>query len=298
MADVAKTIGQRIKLRRKELRLTLVQLAELVGVSHGFLSRLENDKIGISRPALTQLAQALETTVEELTGEEQPAPSFTVKTMGVSEEESALLTILRSLPRAERKAIFSVASSLAKELLIQPVATIATPTQYKKKLTREIAELREQEPFTESKLVPIRLLVDAAAGSPIDAVRQADEVLVPQELAGKDIVGVRARGDSMIAAGINDGDILRCRSVHESFSYQAGDVVVAVVSRREGEYELVVKRFAGTHRGMTRLLSENNNRRTIELPREQIRIDAVVTHRRVTDREWIEVARASVRGRK
>jgi len=142
------------------------------------------------------------------------------------------------------------------------------------------------------KLVPVRLLVEAAAGSPISSERQPDDVMVPErivdEVQRKDepAVAVRARGDSMRPT-ILDGETLLCRAVFESFNYKTGQVVVALIP--DGDLcRLSVKRFGGTSKGITRLISDNELHEPILIPREQCRIDAVVEYRNVGTR-WKKV---------
>jgi repressor LexA len=72
-----------------------------------------------------------------------------------------------------------------------------------------------------------------AAGLPIEAINQANtSVAVPgQMLSGQgDHYALEVRGDSMIEAGINDGDVVVIR---ETSTAQNGDIVVALVEDHE-----------------------------------------------------------------
>ncbi len=83
------------------------------------------------------------------------------------------------------------------------------------------------------------LLGRIAAGQPIEAIADgAARVAVPdQMLAGRgNHYALEVKGDSMIGAGINDGDIVVIR---ETTRAENGDIVVAQV---EG-YEATLKRF-------------------------------------------------------
>ncbi|SFS12669.1 transcriptional repressor LexA [Yoonia litorea] len=77
-----------------------------------------------------------------------------------------------------------------------------------------------------------------AAGVPIEAISEATtNVSVPQSmLGGGDHYALEVRGDSMIDAGINDGDVVVIR---ETTVADNGDIVVALV---EG-HEATLKRF-------------------------------------------------------
>jgi len=53
-------IGERIKKRRVELGLSLRDLAEIISMTAGYLSRVENDQVSPSLDALQAIAQALQ----------------------------------------------------------------------------------------------------------------------------------------------------------------------------------------------------------------------------------------------
>ena len=77
------------------------------------------------------------------------------------------------------------------------------------------------------------------AGVPIEAISQASHnVAVPQSmLAGSgEHYALEVRGDSMIEAGINDGDVVIIR---ETSVADNGDIVVALVE----DQEATLKRF-------------------------------------------------------
>ena len=77
-----------------------------------------------------------------------------------------------------------------------------------------------------------------AAGSPILAEEDIEEILpLPTDLVGNDpVFMLRVRGDSMIDAGIFDGDLVVVRRQADAAN---GDIVAALV---DGE-EATVKRF-------------------------------------------------------
>ncbi|QBY00736.1 transcriptional repressor LexA [Rhodophyticola sp. CCM32] len=78
-----------------------------------------------------------------------------------------------------------------------------------------------------------------AAGTPIEAISQiAAHVTVPQQMigTGKHHYALEVKGDSMIEAGINDGDIV---VIEEGATADNGDIVVALVE----DQEATLKRF-------------------------------------------------------
>ncbi|PUB19293.1 transcriptional repressor LexA [Yoonia sediminilitoris] len=86
--------------------------------------------------------------------------------------------------------------------------------------------------------VELSLMGKIAAGVPIEAVSDANnKVHVPQSMVGQGAhYALEVKGNSMIDAGINEGDVVVIR---ETSVAENGDIVVAVV---EG-YEATLKRF-------------------------------------------------------
>jgi repressor LexA len=81
---------------------------------------------------------------------------------------------------------------------------------------------------TSDDSVPVPVVGDIAAGTPIAAVEHVDDVLqLPRGLTGRGTVfGLRVRGESMIDAAICDGDIVVVRQQSEAHS---GQIVAAMI---------------------------------------------------------------------
>ncbi|MGD9126306.1 MAG: cupin domain-containing protein [Planctomycetia bacterium] len=77
-------LAQRIKSRRREMKLTLEQVASRTNLTQSVLSKVENFRVTPSLPALGKIAQALGTTVSELTAglDEQPQLVFVQQGQG------------------------------------------------------------------------------------------------------------------------------------------------------------------------------------------------------------------------
>lgn len=90
-----------------------------------------------------------------------------------------------------------------------------------------------------------------AAGVPIAAISEVSHVVaVPQSMLGAgEHYALEVRGDSMIDAGINDGDVVVIRQTN---SADNGDIVVALVE----EAEATLKRFRRSN-GMIALEAAN-----------------------------------------
>jgi repressor LexA len=77
----------------------------------------------------------------------------------------------------------------------------------------------------------IPLLGTIAAGRPIEAVPQPEYLQVPDALLGRQpCYALRVRGDSMIEAGILDGD---CVVIERRDRAHNGDIVVALIDNEE-----------------------------------------------------------------
>lgn len=125
---------------------------------------------------------------------------------------------------------------------------------------RALEVLDHQAPATPSPLEyarvhPVPLVGHVAAGEPILASENVEDVIpLPTEIAGEGTFILRVRGDSMVGAGILDGDHVVVRQQETATN---GDIVVAVVTDElTGEPEATVKRFFRED-GLVRLQPEN-----------------------------------------
>ncbi|MEW6031432.1 MAG: transcriptional repressor LexA [Bacillota bacterium] len=115
---------------------------------------------------------------------------------------------------------------------------------------RAIEVLDEGRAVQRHRLVNVPLVGRVTAGTPILAVENIEDYIpLPRDLAGGEgTFLLSVRGDSMIGAGIHDGDLL---IVRPQPSADDGDIVVALL-----EDEATVKRFYRDKRGI-RLQPEN-----------------------------------------
>ena len=118
-----------------------------------------------------------------------------------------------------------------------------------------VGHRREAVSAREPEVARLPLLGQIAAGSPLLAEENVeDEVAVPEPLGrGADFL-LRVKGDSMVEAGILDGDTL---VVHRQQDAQNGDVVVALAGEDESANEATVKTFY-RESGRVRLQPENS----------------------------------------
>jgi len=125
---------------------------------------------------------------------------------------------------------------------------------------RSIDDLEEPVPR-------LPLVGQIAAGTPLLAEENVeDEIAVPEPLGrGADFL-LRVKGDSMIEAGILEGDVVVVRRAQEA---RDGEIVVALAGEDETADEATVKRFF-RERGRIRLQPENSALEPIYAPHVQI----------------------------
>jgi repressor LexA len=113
------------------------------------------------------------------------------------------------------------------------------------------------------KFTSVPLVGRVAAGQPLLAAENLDGFLpIPADMAqGEGLFALKVRGDSMVNAGIFDGDVIVAR---KQSAADNGDIVVALV-----EDEATVKRFF-RESGQVRLQAENSAYPPIITPNVQI----------------------------
>lgn len=131
---------------------------------------------------------------------------------------------------------------------------------------RGIRLLRENPQQRENTLP---LLGKIAAGKPIEAIPGEDEINL-NDFFGQNNFAVRVQGDSMIDAGIFDGDVVVIK-FRETAS--DGDIVVALID----EQEATLKRFKRTQQGrFIQLIPENRDMVAMEYEASRVRIQGVL----------------------
>ena len=121
----------------------------------------------------------------------------------------------------------------------------------------ELTGLRRHDARTvrESAGQALPLVGEIAAGGPLLAEENVEEyVELPERLVGPADFLLRVKGDSMIDAGILDGDLV---VVRKSDTAVNGDIVVALAGDDESADEATVKRYF-RESGRIRLQPENS----------------------------------------
>jgi repressor LexA len=116
-----------------------------------------------------------------------------------------------------------------------------------------------------AELPKLPLLGQIAAGGPLLAEQNVeDEIAVPENLRGDFLL--RIKGDSMIEAGILEGDVVVVRRAQDA---RDGEIVVALAGDDETADEATVKRFFRED-GRIRLQPENASLEPIYAPHVEI----------------------------
>jgi repressor LexA len=131
----------------------------------------------------------------------------------------------------------------ARALEVLKLPDSSTPSRgrggFKPALVPQTARVKEAAPANSGGDIPI--LGKIAAGVPIEAIQtEIGRVTAPSELLGTgEHYALEVRGDSMIQAGILEGDIVVLRRTDTA---ETGDVVVALVDEEEATLKRLRRR--------------------------------------------------------
>jgi repressor LexA len=124
---------------------------------------------------------------------------------------------------------------------------------------------RERREAPAAAVEKLPLVGQIAAGGPLLAEENIeDQLAVPETLRGDFLL--RVKGDSMVNAGILDGDIVVVQRAQDA---RNGEIVVALAGEDESADEATVKRFFREN-GRLRLQHENDALEPIYAPHVQI----------------------------
>ena len=101
-------LGERIKFWRQQRNLTQEQLAEIVGVTPGFISLIEIGKRRVSLESLLSICKELEITLNELlVGNQIPQPS---------DYNTEFSELISKLDEADRQLMFEITKAVCKTI--------------------------------------------------------------------------------------------------------------------------------------------------------------------------------------
>ncbi|MBD8891049.1 transcriptional repressor LexA [Roseibium litorale] len=151
---------------------------------------------------------------------------------------------IKRLPnRARAMEVIRLPDSIAPGLATPPARGSFSPEVIEGDLGKAPAKTPPPPPVEVSSGVEIPVMGRIAAGVPIEAIQtHSHSITVPPELIGKgEHYALEVRGDSMIEAGILDGDTVLIRRTDTADS---GDIVVALVDGEEATLKRLRKKGA------------------------------------------------------
>lgn len=119
--------------------------------------------------------------------------------------------------------------------------------------------------------VEIPLYGKIAAGTPIEAIaNENDKIALPANMVySGDYYALTIEGDSMIEAGIMDGDTVIIKKAHDAAN---GEIVVALVDDSEATLKQIKKDGAFIH-----LIPKNSAYKTRKFPAERVKIQGILS---------------------
>lgn len=188
------TFGERVRKSRKEKGITLETVEEVTGLSNSNLSKIERNKISPSLDAAVLISNCLNESLDYLA-------KGIVKYNETDERQQKFAEAYILLNESNKHALEAYTA-----FLLSNQQDILDHALTKK---RKQDSALEPDIIKEEKRVYLPVLGTVAAGMPI----MADEFLegflpVPAKKIKKNTYIVRAQGESMIDAGIQNGDLI------------------------------------------------------------------------------------------
>lgn len=118
------------------------------------------------------------------------------------------------------------------------------------------------------KLTILPLVGRIAAGKPIEAIDDSKEINFSDLLLGPNRYVLKVKGDSMMDAGILDGDMV---VIEHSETANNGDIVVALIDDQEATLKRLRK-----HGDRIELIPANSSHAVMIYPTERVRIQGIV----------------------
>lgn len=108
-----------------------------------------------------------------------------------------------------------------------------------------------------------------AAGQPIEAVQNQEEINLSEMFVGKDRYALQIKGDSMIDIGILDGDIV---VIEPRSTAEFGDIIVALIDNEDA----TLKRFKKLKNGRIELSPENQDLQPMIYDAARVKIQGIL----------------------
>ncbi|ASR45775.1 transcriptional regulator with XRE-family HTH domain [Paenibacillus jamilae] len=99
------TIGQRIRTIRKTNNLNQIKFANIIGISQGTLSELEQDKYRPSLDIIIAIKENFNSHIEWLIFGDTPISKNTIFNLAIEAQELELISLFRGLTKEDRDEI-------------------------------------------------------------------------------------------------------------------------------------------------------------------------------------------------
>lgn len=120
----------------------------------------------------------------------------------------------------------------------------------------------------QSRLHSLPFIGRISAGKPIEAIVDQTEINFSELLLGADRYVLKISGDSMIDAGIYDGDYV---VIKHADTAKTGDVVVALIDQNEATLKRLKK-----HRDSIELIPENTSMKPVFYDTDRVQIQGIL----------------------
>lgn len=237
-------IGKRLRKLRLEKGLTQADLAKSLSLGESTISFYESDKRSPDFATLQRLAEYFQVSTDYLLGRTDDDTRIISTNVGAGKT----LSSLKYLNEINKYGLEG-----KKQLLIALLKdeTSGSSILAMKSALDQLQTVTPEDHYVLPKHIPI--LGTIRAGLPILAEENIDDYLdVPANICADYVL--RVTGDSMIGAGILDGDYAICR---ESDIPQIGQIVVAL--RDEGSISEATLKFYANGNGNPKLRAANPN---------------------------------------
>lgn len=238
------SLGERLKVARKNKGLTQEEAARVIGVKAQTISGYENNYRQPDAEVLKRFADTYEVTVDYLLARTEIPNTATIKVpYGSGKTFSTLLTTLH-------KQALNEITKMAPKLELADILdndeieiTEGGEPLSNKKRKRLIEAIRDSEPNKKEFTVPV--LGTIRAGIPLLSEQNIiGEVDIPADLERIVDFALIVRGDSMIGAGISENDIVLCK---ENNFPNNGQIVVALVNDDETTLKFYINQNGEPH---------------------------------------------------
>lgn len=232
------TVSNKLKERRKELGLTMLEVAKKANVSEATVSRWESGDIAnMRRDKIVLLAQALQVPPSFIMGCNQNSSTLSKDLKTLREGKDISLSKLSELTGISKSTLQRYETGTTNKIPIDAVSLIEKALHL---TPGYLLGWVDDEPTIGTpynpKIHKIPVLGYISAGLPLYAEQHIEDYTYTDRNGGAEYFALKVKGDSMNAAKITDGDIL---IVRRQDVVENGEIAVVMVDKENA----TVKRY-------------------------------------------------------